>query len=168
MSTTKKKNYAELDEAGKLKIMRTSLITIGAIDLACCFLVGCFACKQDRTDEPKARMTDEQKAAYWSAMIADVRWSPQTDDTHDGILKDLILARDAKTVFDVNTGDLILYFMFDEENFFINAKINLTIESGKLVFESEDQWDVKFSKKNEILYMTITDSNGKTVYYQQK
>ena len=168
MSTTKKKNYAELDEAGKLKIMRASLLSIGIVALACCFLVGCFACKQDRTDDPKAQMTDEQKAAYWSAMIIDVQWSPQTDDTHDGILKDMFLPRDAKTLFDTNTGDLILYFLFDDGNFFTNAKINLTNESGKLVFASDDQWDVKFSEKNDILYMTITDSNGKTVYYQQK
>lgn len=168
MSTTKKKNYADLDEAGKLKIMRASLITIGVIALACCFLVGCFACKQDRTDDSKAQMTDEQKAAYWSAMIADIQWSPQTDETHDGILKDMLLARDAKTMFDASTGNLMLYFLFDDGSFFTNAKITLTNESGKLVFESDEQWDVKFSEKNEILYMTITDSNGKTVYYQQK
>ena len=168
MSTTKKKNYADLDEAGKLKIMRATLLSIGIVALACCFLVGCFACKQDRTDDPKAQMTDEQKAAYWSAMIIDVQWSPQTDDTHDGILKDLFLARDARTVLDSNTSALIIYFMIDENNFLINARIELENEAGKLIFEPEDQWDVKFSEKNEILYMTITDSNGKTVYYQQK
>ena len=39
---------------------------------------------------------------------------------------------------------------------------------SKLVFQSDERWDVKFSEKNEVLYMTITDSNGKTVYYQQK
>jgi hypothetical protein len=27
---------------------------------------------------------------------------------------------------------------------------------------------VRFSEKNEVLFMTITDSSGKTVYYQQK
>ena len=168
MSTTKKKNYADLDEAGKLKIMRASLLSIGIVALACCFLVGCFACKQDRTDAPKTQMTDEQKAAYWSAMIIDVQWSPQTDDTHDGILKDLFLARDARTVLDSNTSALIIYFMIDEDNFLINARIELENEAGKLVFESEDRWDVRFSEKNEIMYMTITDSDGKTVYYQQK
>lgn len=128
MSTTKKKNYADLDEAGKLKIMRASLLSIGIVALACCFLVGCFTCKQDRTDDPQTQMTDEQKAAYWSAMIVDVQWSPQTDDTHDGILKDMFLPREAKTLFDTNTGDLILYFLFDDGNFFTNAKINLRKE----------------------------------------
>lgn len=101
-------------------------------------------------------------------MIANVQWSPQTDETHDGILKDMFLARDAKTMFDASTGNLMLYFLFDDGSFFTNAKITLANESGKLVFESDEQWDVKFSEKNEILYMTITDSNGKTVYYQQK
>ena len=58
--------------------------------------------------------------------------------------------------------------MLDEETYLDCASIELTSESGKLVFQSEDRWDVRFSEKNEVLYMTITDSNGKTVYYQQK
>ena len=137
--------------------------------IVCLVIVGRFACTQENT-KPAAQsvMTDEQKASYWTAKIMDVNWFPQTDATHDGILKDLFLARDARTVLDTNTGDLILYFLFDDGSFFTNAKITLTNESGKLLFESDDQWDVRFSEKNEIMYMTITDSNGKTVYYQQK
>ena len=168
MSTTKKKLFTELDEAGKLKIMRASLVSIGIVALACCVLVGCFACKQERTDDPKTQMTDEQKAAYWLTMIADVKWAPQTDDTHDGVLKDMFLPREAKTLLDGTTLRPMIYFMLTETDYLDSATIELTSESGKLVFQSDERWDVKFSEKNEILYMTITDSNGKTVYYQQK
>ncbi len=136
--------------------------------LACCVLVGNFVCKQERTDDPRTQMTDKQKAAYWSTMITDVLWSPQTDDTHDGILKDMFLPREAKTLLDGTTLRLIIYFMLGDTDYLDSATIELTSESGTLIFQSDERWDVKFSEKNEILYMTITDSNGKTVYYQQK
>ena len=168
MSTTKKKMFTDLDDAGKLRIMRTSLLSIGIVALACCVLVGCFACKQDRTDDVVTQMTDEQKAAYWSAMIADVLWAPQTDATHDGVLKDMFLPREAKTQLDSTTLRPMIYFMLSDTDYLDSAIIELTSESGKLVFLSDDRWDVKFSEKNEVLFMTITDSNGKTVYYQQK
>lgn len=168
MGTAKKKTYADLDEAGKLKVMRASMLSIGIVALVCCVLVGCFACKQERTDDPKTQMTDEQKIAYWTAIIADVRWEPQMDETHDGVLKDMFLPREAKTLLDGTTLKPMVYFMLDEENYLDSATIELTSEEGKLVFQSEERWDVRFSEKNEVLYMTITDSNGKTVYYQQK
>ena len=62
----------------------------------------------------------------------------------------------------------MIYFMLDDTNYLDCAEIALSSEEGKLVFQSDERWDVKFSEKNEILYMTITDSTGKTVYYQQK
>lgn len=168
MGTTKKKMYADLDEAGKKKVKQASMLTCAITLIICCVLVGCFACKQERTDDPKTQMTDEQKVAYWTASITDVLWAPQTDDTHDGILKDMFLPRDAKTVLDGTTLKPMIYFMIDETNYLDSASIELTSEEGKLVFLSEEKWDVRFSEKNEVLYMTITDSAGKTVYYQQK
>lgn len=113
-------------------------------------------------------MTDEQKVAYWTASITDVRWAPQTDDTHDGVLKDMFLPREAKTVLDGTSLELVIYFMLTRDDYLDSATIELTSEEGKLVFQSDERWDVRFSEKNEILYMTITDSTGKTVYYQQK
>ena len=58
--------------------------------------------------------------------------------------------------------------MFNQTAVMIQAEIVLENESGTLRFVSEDTWNVKFSEKNDIMYMTITDSDGKTVYYQQK
>ena len=167
-TTEKKQKFTDLDEAAKNKLKKMSALTLAMRALVCWVVGGCFACKQERTDDPQTVMTDEQKAAYWTASIVDVTWKPQTDDTHDGVLKDLFLPREAKTLLDANTRAPLLYFMLNEEDYFTTARIELTSESGKLIFESEDQWDVKFSEKNEILYMTITDSDGKTVYYQQK
>ena len=168
MGTPKKSMYAELDEAGKKKVKQTSLLTIAITVITCLILVGCFACKQERTDDPKTMMTDEQKVAYWTANISDVRWAPQTDDIHDGILKDMFLPREAKTVLDTTTLKPMIYFMLDDTNYLDCAEIALSSEEGKLVFQSDERWDIRFSEKNEILYMTITDSTGKTVYYQQK
>ena len=168
MGTTKKKMYADLDEAEKKKVKQASMLSIGIVALICCVLVGCFACKQERTDDPKTMMTNEQKVAYWTASITDVRWAPQTDDTHDGVLKDMFLPREAKTLLDGTTLKPMIYFMLDEENYLDSAIIELENESGSLLFQSEERWDIRFSEKNEVLYMTITDSNGKTVYYQQK
>ena len=165
---TKKTMYTDLDEAGKKKVKKASLLTCAITLIVCCVLVGCFACKQERTDDPKTVMTDEQKAAYWTAAITDIRWAPQTDDTHDGILKDMFLPRETKTVLDAITLKPMIYFMMNEEDYLDSATIELTSEEGKIVFQAEERWDVRFSEKNEILYMTITDSTGKTVYYQQK
>ena len=168
MGTTKKKMFADLDEAGKKKVKQASLLTCAITLIICCVLVGCFACKQERTDDPKTMMTDEQKVAYWTAAITDVRWAPQTDDTHDGVLKDMFLPREAKTVLDGTSLELVIYFMLTGDDYLDSATIELTSEEGKLVFQSDERWDVRFSEKNEVLYMTITDSAGKTVYYQQK
>ena len=96
-NNTNKTKFADLDESAKKKVRRISLMTIVMTVIACCVLVGCFACKQERTDDPKTHMTDEQKVAYWTASITDVMWTPQTDETHDGILKDLFLPRNLPT-----------------------------------------------------------------------
>ena len=80
----------------------------------------------------------------------------------------MFLPREAKTVLDSITLEPMIYFMIDEEAYLDSATIELTSEEGKLVFQSDERWDVRFSEKNEILYMTITDSTGKRVYYQQK
>ena len=81
--------------------------------IVCCILVGCFACRQDAGKDPG--MTDAQKAIMWKAKVLDVFWSPQTYATHDGVLKDLYLARDAKTAFDAVTGNLMVYFLFNND-----------------------------------------------------
>ena len=49
------------------------------------------------------------------------------------------------------------------------AIINLSSESGEIVFQDEEKWSIKFSEKNDELFMTINDKadgSGVTVYYE--
>lgn len=166
----KKKKLEDMKEEERKKIVRTSLLILLGVAIFCGILISCFSCSQDpelpvvTPPEP----TNEQKAALWLSNIMDVWWFPQTDDTHDGVLKGLFLPRDAHTVYDTETKKSLVYFMFNEDSVMTQAEILLESESGTLKFVSDDVWTVKFSEKNDIMYMTITDSDGKTVYYQQK
>ena len=165
----KKKKIKELSKDEKSRLVRTAAITLSAVAIVCCILVGCFACKQDVGNvNADTVMTDEQKASYWKAQIIGVSWEPMTDATNDGVLKGLFLPRDARTDMDGNTGLTVIHFMFNETDVMDSAEIVLTNESGELRFASDDVWTVKFSEKNDVLFMTITDSDGKVVYYQQK
>ena len=164
-----KKKLGEMKEEERKKIIRTSLLILLGVAIFCGVLISCFSCTQDPAQPVTApEMTDEQKASLWLSSIIDIWWFPQTDDTHDGVLKGLFLPRDAHTVYDAETKKSLIYFMFNQTAVMIQAEIVLENESGTLRFVSEDTWNVKFSEKNDIMYMTITDSDGKTVYYQQK
>ena len=49
------------------------------------------------------------------------------------------------------------------------AIINLCSESGEIVFQDKEKWSIKFSEKNDELFMTINDKvdgSGVTVYYE--
>ena len=162
----KKQKLVELDQNEKVKVRRVGIGAIALTAIVCCILVGCFACRQDAGKNPG--MTDAQKATMWKAKVLDVFWTPQTDATHDGVLKDLYLARDAKTALDAVTGNLMVYFLFNNDEVMKAASVNLTSESGTLTFSNDDLWTVKFSEKNEILFMTIKDSDGKEVFYQER
>ena len=165
--TMKKRKLEEMTNAEKKTVKRAMIYTLLGVALICCILISCFSCKNEmgiKTPE----LTDAQKAALWYTNIMDIWWTPQTDSTNDGILKDMFAKRDAHTVYDQELGTTMIYFLFGDDTVMMRAKVFLTNESGKLVFESEDEWTVKFSEKNEQLYMTITDSDGKTVFYSQR
>ena len=165
----KKKKLEDMKEEERKKIVRTSLLILLGVAIFCGILISCFSCSQDpELPVTPPEPTNEQKAALWLSNIMDVWWFPQTDDTHDGILKGLFMPRDAHTVYDTETKKTLIYFMFNQDAVMLQAEIVLESESGTLKFVSEDIWDVKFSEKNDIMYMTVTDSDGKTVYYQQK
>ncbi len=164
----KKRKLVDLNKEEKGRITRISAVAILSVAIVCAVLVGCFACKSDPVDIGVAQLTDEQKADYWKAQMMGVTWAPQTDETHNGILKGFFVPMDILTDLDSLTGKMMAYFMVTEDFVMDSAQIVLSSESGELRFESEDVWTVKFSEKNEVLYMTVTDSDGKTVYYQQK
>ena len=163
----KKRKLEEMSKEEKQAVKKAMLFTLLGAALVCCILISCFSCRNDmgiKTPE----LTDEQKAALWYTNIMDTWWTPQTDSTNDGVLKDLFAPRDAHTVYDQKTGKTLVYFLFSDDSVMTQATVVLTNESGKLVFDSEDEWTVKFSEKNGSLFMTITDSDGKTVFYSQR
>lgn len=159
----KKQKLVDLDSNDKAKIARVSIIALASVAIACCILVGCFACSQAPKNVPATEMTPEQKASYWKSMADDVLWTPTNDDVLDG----LVGASDARTHIDSEKGDLVIDFLFMEVPF-KTGKVVLSSESGEIAFSETQKWTVKFSEKNEKLFMTVTDSNSVTVYYEQK
>lgn len=113
-------------------------------------------------------MTPEQKIQYWTAQIMDVTRAPQMDSSNDGVLDDMFLAMDARTALDKDTGAVLIHFMGEGDTVFDSAQIVLQDDEGMVLFSDEQQWHVRFSEKNGVLYMTIRDGKDKTVYYQQK
>ena len=80
----------------------------------------------------------------------------------------VLLVCDAKTTLDKDTGLTLIFFMADENTIFDTAQIILESDEGIIRLANDEEWHVKFSEKNEVMYMTIKDTNDKTVYYQQK
>lgn len=163
----KKQKLVDLTKEEKGKVKKVTLMTLGGVAIICIILVGCFACTQD-SGQPTVEMTPEQKIQYWTAQIMDANWAPQTDASNDGVLNGMFLARDATTTLDKDTGLTLIFFMADENTIFDTAQIILESDEGIIRLANDEEWHVKFSEKNEVMYMTIKDTKDKTVYYQQK
>ena len=159
----KKQKLVDLDSEDKAKIARVSIVALASVAIACCILVGCFACSQAPKNVTAPEMTPEQKATYWKNEATDVLWGPTNED----ILDSLYAPSDAKTYIDPGTGNLLIDFLFMDAPF-KTGKVILSSESGDIDFGGDEKWSVKFSEKNEKLFMTVTDSNGVIVYYEQK
>ena len=61
-----------------------------------------------------------------------------------------------------------VYFLYPNDEVMKGVSVDLTSESGTITFSDEDVWTIKFSEKNNILYMTVKDSDGKEVFYQER
>ena len=71
--------------------------------------------------------------------------------------------------YDANSGEFIIHFMLSDDSPLDTAIINLSSESGEIVFQDKEKWSIKFSEKNDELFMTINDKadgSGVTVYYE--
>ena len=158
----KKQKLVDLDSNDKAKIAKVSIIALATVAIACCILVGCFACTQ-APNVTVPEMTPEQKATYWKSTVDDVLWTPTNDDVLDG----LYYPSEAKTYINPGTGNLMIYFLLMGTPL-KTGKIILSSESGDIDFGLDGKWSVKCSEKNEKLFMTVTDSNGVIVYYEQK
>ena len=65
----------------------------------------------------------------------------------------------ARTSYDANSGEFIIHFMMSDDSPLDTAIINLSSESGEIVFQDEEKWSIKFSEKNDELFMTINDKD---------
>lgn len=159
----KKQKLVDLDSEDKAKIARVSIVALASVAIACCILIGCFACSQAPKNVTAPEMTPEQKTTYCKTTVDDVLWTPTNDDVLDGLFG----PSEVRTHIDSTSGDLLIDFLFMEVSLKA-GKIVLSSESGDIEFSGEEKWSVKFSEKNEKLFMTVTDSNGVIVYYEQK
>ena len=158
----KKQKLVDLDQKEKGRIAKVGVVSLVMVALVCFIIVGCLACTQDSGKKP-AQMTDAQKVAYWKAMITDVYWVPQNGDALDG----LFMSREAQTRLDTS-GDHYVDFLISPGVVFGSYKIVLTSESGELVNSNDEAaFTVKFSEKNEQLFMTVSDGTV-TVYYEEQ
>lgn len=165
--SAKKQKLVDLDSNEKNRITKVSVVTLALVAIVCCILVGCFACTQN-SGLPSTQMSDEQKVSYWRAMAGDTTWTPTGDASFSRFFN---APREVKTSYDANTGEFLIYFMLSTDMPLESAIINLSSESGEIVFQDEEKWSIKFSEKNDELFMTINDKpdgSGVTVYYEDK
>lgn len=166
----KKKTLTELDAGEKSNVKKIVAAVFITVALSCVIAVGCLSCSIDYPIHQK--QTDEQKVQYWQSKISDVLWFPMTDALNDGILKGLPNSMDVWTSTDDGKSFYLNFIRQKEKNYnnyWLQAIIELVSESGMLIFMDEmEPWQVKFSEKNNKMCMTIIDSDGKKVFFENK
>lgn len=70
----------------------------------------------------------------------------------------------ANIIYDPNANGLVIRFG-SSQPFFKQGHVELASNEGAIAFDDGKTWSVRFSEKNEVRYMTIVDSQSKTVYY---
>ncbi len=159
----KKVTLSELDQTEKKKLTKVSLLSLMSVFVLCVFIVSCFACSQDAGNKPSAEMTDEQKLVYWKGILPDTVWTVSTNEQNDGILEDQEAALNATVKYEEATDKFTIYFTYEGTKLLTG---NLELTSSKATITVEDKtWSANFSEKNDTLYLTVTDSTNKKVYY---
>lgn len=161
----KKVKLTELTAKDKAKLRSTVLYTLSITTLVCAILVSCFACAQQTpTPQPSQEQNAEKQRLYWTSILVDTQWEPQTNERNDGKLEGFKTALRANIIYDPNANGLVIRFGSGQP-FFKQGHVELSDSEGSIVFDDGKTWSVRFSEKNEVRYMTIVDSQGKTVYY---
>ncbi len=164
----KKIKLADLSKEEKNKLRKTAVYSLLVTFLVCVILVGCFACSQQTPNEQQnPDKKAESQRLYWTGILSsDTDWNPQTNEQNDGILCGFDEAMTAHTNYDESTGCLVIGF--GNKPYIEYGNITLSSCEGNIELSDGSVWSVKFSEKNGIKYMTIVDSEGKTVYYDCK
>ena len=160
----KKITLAELDSTDKKKLTKVSFLSLGIVFVLAIFIVSCFACSQE---SPTTEMTEEQKFAYWKGVLLDTKWTVSVGNGNNGILEGQLVALDAEinyendkfSIYFVSSGIPLQTGTLELKNSEKEAFV------GTISTNDDKLWSAKFSELNETLYLTITDSTGKKVYY---
>ena len=161
----KKVKLTELSEKDKAKLRSTVLYALSITTLVCAILVSCFACSQQTpTPQPSQEQTTERQRLYWTSILGDTQWEPQTNERNDGKLEGFRTALKANIIYDATSNRLVIRFG-SSQPFFKQGIIDLGSCDGTVTFDDGKTWSIRFSEKNEVKYMTIVDSQNKTVYY---
>lgn len=160
----KKIKLADLSKEEKDKLRTTAVYSLLVTFFICVILVGCFACSQQTPNEQQnSDKIAESQRLYWTGILNGTDWTPQTNGTNDGILCGLSEALPAHINYDESTSCLVIGF--GDTPYLEYGNITLSSCEGKIKLSDASVWSVKFSEKNSVKYMTIVDSEGKTVYY---
>lgn len=161
----KKVKLTELTAKDKAKLRSTMLYTLSITAFVCAILVSCFACvQQTPTPQPSQEQNAEKQRLYWTSILVDTQWEPQTNERNDGKLEGFKAALRANIIYDPNANGLVILFG-SSQPYFKQGQVELASSEGAIAFDDGKSWSVRFSEKNEVRYMTIVDSQGKTVYY---
>ena len=160
----KKIKFTELTEDDRKKLKNTVAYSLSITFLVCVILVGCFACTQQVPNVDSPEQTAEKERLYWTGILDGTVWAPQTNKDNDGMPNGIPMLMNANIDFDTVSSTFVIGFG-EKSSYFKTGSLTLSSCEGIIKLVDGDTWSVKFSEKNDILYMRIVDSVGKTVYY---
>lgn len=164
----KKVNLSDLEKDEKKKLGKVSFVTIFSVFIACVIMVGCFACAQSPGGKPSKEQQAQMDKIYWSSAVDGTQWTVTVKDDNKGILEGQKSTLGLKFKLEED-GSIAAYFS-EGDTTVLSGKLNLVSNTGSIDFEDEEEikkWDVKFSEKNNVRYLTISCGNG-NVYYTSK
>lgn len=162
----KKVVLSELNNEEKKKLRKVSFLSLLIALLLGAILVSCFSCTQDIATQ---KMTEEQEALYWKALLPDTDWIVSTNESNKGILEDQSVALNVQIRYE--SEKFTIYFVTTDESAsqLLSGNLVLSSSKGSITTEDDKVWEAKFSEKNNKLYLTITDSgNSKVYFYRNK
>ena len=162
----KKIKLADLEHNEKKKLEKVSFLSIFSVFVICVFIVSCFACSQNAGVQLDKEQQEELDRVYWTNEIVDTTWQVSTSDKNNGILEGQTMTLDLK--FASVNGTIFAYFSTSDV-VILTAKLALEGSKGTLSLTADGKkWNVKFSEKNNVMYLTISWSNGEVHYTSKK
>ena len=159
----KKIHLCNLEKNEKKKLGKVSFVTIFSVFIASVIMVGCFACSQNPAGQPSKEQRAKNDKIYWMNEVVGTKWTVTAEGDNKGFLDGQDCTLDLEFKLE-NSGEISAYFS-TEGITILTGELTLISSEGSIDFvEEEKKWDVKFSEKNNIRYLTISCGNG-NVYY---